>query len=91
MPFGLKNAPATFWRALDVILNGFMWQIFLVYIDNVIIKSHTAEQHIHNVKTILIVLGVNGILLKLAECVLFTGTVRYPGHILRPGTLEVEH
>jgi len=31
MPFGLTNAPATFQRALDIILSGFKWQICLVY------------------------------------------------------------
>jgi len=31
MPFGLTNAPATFQRALDIILSGLEWQICLVY------------------------------------------------------------
>jgi len=31
MPFGLKNAPATFQRAMDINLPGFKWQICLVY------------------------------------------------------------
>jgi len=31
MPFGLTNAPATFHRALDIILSGLNWQICLVY------------------------------------------------------------
>jgi len=30
MPFGLTNAPATFQRALDIILSGFKWQSCLV-------------------------------------------------------------
>jgi len=31
MPFGLTNAPATFQRALNIILSGLKWQICLVY------------------------------------------------------------
>jgi len=32
MPFGLTNAPATFQRALDVILSGLKWQMSVVLI-----------------------------------------------------------
>ena len=31
VPFGLTNAPATFQRALDIILSGLRWQLCLVY------------------------------------------------------------
>ena len=41
MPFGLKNAPATFQRALDIILSGARWQICLVYLDDVIVFPKT--------------------------------------------------
>ena len=36
LPFGLCNAPATFQRAMDMILAGVRWQICLVYLDDVI-------------------------------------------------------
>jgi len=39
MHFGLTNAPATFQRALDIILSGLQWQICLVYLDDVITFS----------------------------------------------------
>jgi len=44
MPFGLTNAPATFQRALDIILSGIKWQLCLVYLDDVIIfQSHSTR------------------------------------------------
>jgi len=43
MPFGLTKAPATFQRALDIILSGLKWQVCLVYLDDVIIFSTNAE------------------------------------------------
>jgi len=33
MPFGLRNAPATFQRALDIVLSGVRWQACLIYLD----------------------------------------------------------
>ena len=43
LPFGLCNAPATFQRAIDMILSGVKWQCVLVYLDNLIIFSADAE------------------------------------------------
>jgi len=37
MPFSSTNAPATFQRALDIILSGVKWQSCLIYLDNVIV------------------------------------------------------
>jgi len=53
MTFGLTNAPATFQRALDIVLSGLNWQICLVYLDDVIIFSANAEQHVKDVDTVL--------------------------------------
>jgi len=46
MAFGLTNAPATFKRALDIILCGMTWQTCLVYLDDVIVFSGTPENHV---------------------------------------------
>lgn len=43
MPFGLRNAPETFKRALDIILSGVGWQICLVYLDDAILFSTSVE------------------------------------------------
>jgi len=41
--FGLTNSPATFQRALDIILSGMTWKSCLVYLDDVIFFSDTPE------------------------------------------------
>ena len=45
MPFGLKNAPATFQRAVDIILSRVKWETALVYLDDVIVYSRTVTEH----------------------------------------------
>lgn len=50
MPFGLKNAGATYQRLLD---SASAWQVgrkLEVYKDDLVIKSHTEEELIHDIK-----------------------------------------
>lgn len=91
MPFGLTNAPASFQRALDVILARYKWKTCLVYIDDVIIFSSSVEDHISHVDTVLTALKRAGVSLKIYKCDFFTQKVKYLGHIVRPGTIEIDH
>ena len=90
MPFGLTNAPATFQRTLDILLSQFKWKHCLVYLDDVIIHSRDIESHIEHVDAILGTLRRAGVSLKLKKCSFFTKTVRYLGHVIKPGTLEID-
>ena len=53
MPFGLTNAPASFQRALDLILTKFKWKTCLIYLDDIIIFSNSVEDHIRHVDEVL--------------------------------------
>jgi hypothetical protein len=39
MPFGLRNAPATFQRFVDITLSGLTWKVCLVYLEDIIVFS----------------------------------------------------
>ena len=65
MPFGLRNAPSTFQRALDVILSGVRWNICLVYLEDVIIFSRNVADHLEYLDTVLTLLEDAGIKLKM--------------------------
>ena len=71
MPFGLRNAPATFQRTLDVILSGVKWKTCLVYIDDVIIFSKNEEELVDHLEQVLSLLGETGVKLKLKKCFCF--------------------
>ena len=91
MPFGLTSAPATFQRALDIILSGLKWQLCLVYLDDVIIFSTSAEQQVKDVDVVLTRLREAGVTLNLEKCTWFSDEVEYLGHIVRPGQLHVHN
>jgi len=59
------KAPATFHRALDIILSGLKWQIGRVYINDVIIFFANGEQNVEGVDTVLHRLREAEVTLKL--------------------------
>ena len=72
MPFGLRNARATFQRALDIVLSGVRWQSCLIYLDDVIVFSRTTEDHLRHVDEILTLFRNAGVTLKLKMRILPT-------------------
>jgi hypothetical protein len=46
MSFGLKNAGATYQRAMTVVLDRLLYEIIECYIDDIIIKSKQETYHL---------------------------------------------
>ena len=51
-PFGLRNAPATFQRLVDVVLGG-LEAFAAPYIDDIIIFSNDCEQHFGHIREVI--------------------------------------
>src|ERR1044072_2509619 len=45
IPFGLKNAGATYQRMMNKVFKGEIGDMLEVYMDDMIVKSHTKEDH----------------------------------------------
>ena len=89
LPFGLRNAPATFQRAMDIILSKVRWKYVLVYLDDIIVFSNGEKQHLQHLETVLKMLREAGATLRLAKCDFFKREVTYLGHVIRPGKLAI--
>jgi hypothetical protein len=61
MPFGLRNAPATFQRLVDKVFKGMVGINLYVYIDGILIYSETWEDHLKDVDEVLKRLKENGL------------------------------
>ncbi|CAL8175084.1 unnamed protein product [Prunus armeniaca] len=48
MSFGLKNAGATYQRLVNRIFAKHIGSIMEVYVDDMLVKSRTTEEHLHN-------------------------------------------
>jgi hypothetical protein len=84
MPFGLRNAPATFQSFVDITLSGLTWKTCLVYLDDIIVFSKTPAEHMAHMDAVLKRLYRAGLTLNLKKCHFFKETVDYFGHMIRP-------
>jgi len=50
MPFELKNAGATYQRAMTAMFHDFIHKNMEVYVDDILIKSKTKEDHVSDLK-----------------------------------------
>ena len=82
MPFGLRNAPATFQRLMDVVFSGLKWQGLLVYLDDIIIYSANAERHLLLLGQVLARLADAGLKLNPKKTTLVSREVNYLGHVV---------
>lgn len=82
MLFGLKNASATFQRAMVIILAPLKRRYALVYIDDTITFLKTPEKHLKHVEELLKILNNAGMMIKLKKYLLFSGAIAYLGHII---------
>lgn len=89
MPFGLKNAPATYQRMMDTILKGCR-NFTQCFIDDVIIFSRTFEEHVKHVKRVMQVLHEEGLMLRLVKCNFFMPEVEYLGHMVGGGGIRMD-
>ena len=53
MPFGLKNAPATFQSVINHVLAPVLGKICVAYLDDVIIYSENEKEHAEHVRIVL--------------------------------------
>ena len=68
MPFGLCNAPSTFQRLMNYVLQDYIGKFLAIYLDDIIIYSKTFEQHIDHINSILKALRDSFLKIKLHKC-----------------------
>ena len=95
MPFGLCNAPATFQRVMDAVLQGLNWQCCLVYLDDIIIYSKDIHEHAKHLEQVFTALSKANLKLNVAKCNFAKEELRYLGHVvtangIQPDNLKIE-
>ena len=69
MPFGLKNAPATFQRLVNKVFENQLGRNLEAYIDDIIVKSRAKADHLANLRETFTTLRRHKVMLNPKKCV----------------------
>ena len=84
MPFGLKNAGATFVRAVRNVLQP-ITDFSESYVDDMGVGSNSWSQHLDHIRQFLIIMRNAGMTLNLGKCEFAKPEVRFVGHYVGSG------
>ncbi|KAI5337380.1 hypothetical protein L3X38_016651 [Prunus dulcis] len=73
MPFGLKNAGATYQRLVNHLFAPLIGHTMEVYVDDMLVKSRTADQHIPNLSAMFTILKQYKMRLNPTKCAFGVG------------------
>lgn len=82
MPFGLKNAPSTFQRLMNVVLSGLQGIHCYTYLDDIVIFGHDLASHISKLKLVFEKLRNHNLKLQPDKSEFLCREVQYLGHII---------
>lgn len=90
MPFGLKNAGATYQGKVNKMFHGQMRRNIEVYVNDMIIKSKTIDMHLTNLTETFQTLKKFNICLNLAKCAFSVNSRKFLGFIVHhKGIMEM--
>lgn len=85
LSFGLKNAPFSFCKLMDIVLKD-LHNYAVPYLDDIAVFSKTWEEHITHLRTVLTRLREAGLTIKAEKCSFGCSQVTYLGHVVGRGT-----
>ncbi|KAL7288237.1 hypothetical protein TKK_0017578 [Trichogramma kaykai] len=88
MPFGLKNAPASFQRMIDKILMKYFYKFCFVYMDDSVIFSKSLPKHLQHIKLIFEELKQFNLKMQLDKSEFLKKGVPFLGHIITPDGIK---
>ena len=80
MPMGVPNAPAAFQRLMDSMFRDLPF--VSCYFDDVVIHSHSAEEHLRHLAIVFERLHQHSLLTRLNKCKTIQKSIQFLGHII---------
>ena len=90
MPFGLKNAGATYQRAMVTLFHDMIHHEIEVYVDDMIARSQTEEEHLDHLQKLFVRLKEYKLRLNPNKCTFRVGSGKLLGFIVSNKGIEVD-
>ena len=95
MPVGLKKAPATFQRLMDLFSTGIQGTALIVYLDDIVLYANSLEEHKEKSNKLMERLSAVNLKLQPDKCDFLRPEVSYLGHTIdkegvRPDPKKIE-
>ena len=87
LQFDLTNMPAMFQTLMNNILQPFLDDFVVVYLDNILVYSKMEEEHCTHIKKVLQVLLDNSLYTCPDKCTSFQTTIKFCSHIMMEGEI----
>ena len=88
MPFGLKNAPIDFQRAIQNALGDLIYNGCINYIDDIIVYTETFEEHLKLLQKVFESLEKAGLKVRREKCNFLQKEVEYLGFVIGYNTVK---
>ncbi|GFY97881.1 hypothetical protein Acr_12g0004220 [Actinidia rufa] len=82
MPFGLKNAGATYQRMVTKMFKSVLGRTMDAYIDDMVVKSMEESNHLKDLSEILVILRQHKLRLNAAKCAFSMGLGKFLEHLI---------
>jgi hypothetical protein len=90
MTFGLKNAGATYQRAMNLIFHDMLKVLMEVYIDDVVVKLVGFEEHMTDLKLSLERMKMYGLRMNPLKCAFGVTSGRFLGFIVHEHNIQID-
>ncbi|CAM2716471.1 unnamed protein product [Rotaria socialis] len=82
LPMGLMNAPPSFQRVMNNIIGYNRWDYILVYLDDILVFSHSFDDHMKHLQQLFTVLNTHQFTLNLAKCSTAQQSIEFLSHTI---------
>ena len=89
MPFGLKNAGATYQQTMTRMFRDKIGRTVKVYIDDMVVKSKQEVRHIKDLQGVFEVLRQHKLRLNVEKCTFGVGASKFLGYLITHHGIEV--
>ncbi|KAL2227192.1 UNVERIFIED_CONTAM: Retrovirus-related Pol polyprotein from transposon [Sesamum indicum] len=88
MPFGLKNAGATYQRLVNKMFEKQIGSTMEVYVDDMLVKSQRPEMHMRDLETAFAIMRAYGMKLNPTKCTFGVGGGKFLGYMVSSRGIE---